>query len=246
MNFFRSALLAVALVALASCAKKQQPSAEYAQAQQLWTVMVQDNGLEAHADPRAEQVLELLGRVAPDSLDAQAAAELKKRIETERADAKKAAEERAAMIEAAATPPPMPAGFAQETVTEAAQPAEPETPAAPAAAEPVDETQPKEGMQAGVFKQKFGRCFEYKNAFGTPTGQSGDVFGLKDLSLCREQHPNFVTQSVLLMDGKVASIRSNEELKPVKYKLVGGKLVPFEGEEAAKPAPAMAADSTTE
>lgn len=222
MRFFRHSVLVLAALALVSCAKKKQPSPEFAQAQQIWTELVQVHALEAHADPRAEQVLALLASVDPNSLDAQAAAELAARIRSARAEAKASAERQAALIEAAAKLPPMPEGFA------AVEPAEPEPPPAEPepVAEPAEETQPSEGMEAAVFKQKFDRCFEYKNAFGTPTGQEGDVWGLKDLSICRELHPTFTTRSVLLMDGRVAAIRSNQELTPVKYKLVDGALVP--------------------
>ncbi|MFN7135584.1 MAG: hypothetical protein ACK4N5_26165, partial [Myxococcales bacterium] len=228
MNVFRSLALAGALLVLPSCAKKNQLSAEYAEAQQRWTALNQQDPAGAALSPGADEVLALLGRVDPASRDAQAAAELKKQIEAERAEAKAALEAREKMLAHAENPPP-PTGFAPAAPT--VQQDEPPPP--PAAAEPVaaapaaDETQPREGMAEADFRKKFDRCFEFKNPFGTPGGQSGDVWGLKDLSLCREQHRSFTAQSVLLMDGKIAAIRSNEELKPVSYKVVGGKLVPM-------------------
>ena len=234
-----SKLAAVLLVACLSfaCNRSGPPSAEYAEAREKWSALVRDRLDEAATDPQADEVLALLGRVDPKSIDAQYASELKAEIEKSRAEAKAQAEARAKSLEAAeAALRPVVANSPRD---EEPSPPEPATePAAQAAEAPdageADKGQPVEGMPASDFKTKFSRCFEYRNDSLVNGLAGGQVWGLKDLSICRDLHPTFVSNSVLLYEDKLSAIRPNEELAPKQYLLVDGKLVPFEEAEKLK------------
>ncbi len=231
------ALLVALSLSLAAC-KKAGPSPEYAQARDKWSALVKASAFSAAEEPGADEVLALLARVPADSSDAPFAAELKTEIDKgrkeaadRRADATKEQEAmekaRQAALAAMASSPVVPAASA-DSAPSAAPAADAQ--AAPDAGEK-DDGQPKRGMDASTFKSKFARCFEYKNDAMVGGTGGGQVWGLKDLSICRQLHSNFTANSVLLWDGKV-DIRSTAELAPKKYKLVDGKLVPEE--EATK------------
>lgn len=221
------ALLLMAALATA-CRKPAGPSPEYEEARARWTALLQDQGLEgAYQDPRSEEVALLLGRVDPKSADAPFAAQLRAEIEAGR----RQAQERAAAIErheeelreAAARAASAMSARPIETPVPAA--ADAGTEQASAADAGGADDQPRAGMDAERFKRDFARCFEYKNASFVQGRTGGEVWGLKDLMICRDLHKPFVSNSVLLMDGKVLAVRSSAELAPKLFHVVDGKLV---------------------
>jgi hypothetical protein len=228
--------LLVAASLLFACNRTAPPSPEYAEAREKWTGLLREKLDGAAADPRAEEVLALLSQVDPRSSDAQFAGELKREIETSRAQAIESARQQEQIVEQAQAALAAPAVF--DSDREAAAPAE------PAAAEPApdagvdagtENAEPTEGMDDAEFRTRFARCFEYKHDSLVGGVAGGKVWGMKDLGICRDLHPGLVGKSVLLFESKVASIRPSAELAPKSYVVVDGKLVP--AEEAKKLAP---------
>ncbi|MGI5862114.1 MAG: hypothetical protein ACOX6T_08645 [Myxococcales bacterium] len=231
-----ASLLLIACLSFA-CNRAGPPSAEYAEAREKWSALVRDQLDEAALAPEADEVLALLGQVDPKSIDAPYASELRAEIEKARAEAKAQAEARAKALEAAeAALRPVVADTPDFEEPSSPEPAD--EPPAQAAAAPdagqTDKGQPVEDMPASDFRTKFARCFEFKNDSLVNGLAGGQVWGLKDLSICRDLHPTFVSNSVLLYEDKVAAIRPNEELAPKKYVVMDGKLLPLEEAEKLK------------
>ncbi|MGQ0508952.1 MAG: hypothetical protein ACT4TC_26920, partial [Myxococcaceae bacterium] len=66
------------LFTVTACPKKKTPSAEYEQAHTLFSQLFAQKMSDAFTDPQMAQVEELLTKVPADSIDAPAAAELRK------------------------------------------------------------------------------------------------------------------------------------------------------------------------
>ena len=241
-----AALLAVSL--LFACNRPGPPSPEYEEAREKWSTLVRERLDDAAIDPGADEVLRLLGSVDAKSIDSQYARDLKAEIEAARAEATRRDERSAESVATAqaALRPVVSDSLADEEAEAPAAPVEPPASAkAPAAADAgQDSGQPEEGMDASEFRSKFARCFEYKNDSLVGGVGGGQVWALKDLSICRQLHPRFSSNSVLLFEGKIA-IRSSAELAPERYILVDGQLVPeqegkklLEQKKAAQAAPA--------
>ncbi len=221
-----SAWLLMAALASAACRKAPQGSPEYEEARARWTELLKDKGIEAaYRDPGSEEVLQLLGRVDPASADRPYAGQLRAEIEAGRREAldqlsaqeKREQERREAAARAASAmavrPAELTAGAANASSAQEASDAG-------AAGD-----QPRVGMEADHFKRDFARCFEYKHPAIVQGRSGGEIWGLKDLMICRDLHQSFVSSSVLLMDGKVLSIRPTAELAPKQFQVVDGKLV---------------------
>jgi hypothetical protein len=230
-------LLTAALFAPA-CQRSSGPSPEYEQARQRWTALLREKGLEgAFVDARAQEVVDLLGQVDRKSVDAPYSDQLRGEIEAGRREAGErtaAFERREVEIRGAAAKAA--AAMGTRLLEAAPQPAEP---AVPPAEPPPDagakDDQPRQGMEAERFKRDFARCFEFKNPSIVQGRAGGEVWGLKDLIVCRELHRPFDGNAVLLMDGKVVAIRSASELAPKRFKVVDGKLVEAGPETEPKP-----------
>lgn len=224
------ALLLTAALATA-CRKPTSSSPEYEEARAGWTALLRDKGFEgAFQDPRSEEVARILGRVDPKSADALYAAQLRAEIEAGR----RQAQERAAalqrqeqeMSEAASRAASAMSARAAETPATfgAATPDAGPEPASAADAGAADD-QPRVGMESERFKRDFARCFEYKNSSVVQGRTGGEVWGLKDLMICRDLHKPFVSNSILLMDGKLLAVRPSAELAPKLFQVIDGKLV---------------------
>lgn len=235
MNPQKTLLTICACLSFGLACKKPAPSPQYGQASERWSALYRDKLEDAYLDPDVDEILGLLGKVDDGSLDARFAKELTGKLQRGRDEARARAADREKLLAEAYAPPTF-HGSAEAPVLAVATTSQAETPAkeaAPAVA-PVDD-QPKAGMSEADFTSRFSRCFEYKNDYITPTGGKGSVYGLRDLSLCRDLHREFVTQAVMIEAGKVQGIMSRDALTPKKYKQVNGQLVPYdEAAEAAE------------
>jgi hypothetical protein len=225
-------LLALALPCACS---SPQPSPEYAEARELWSTLVRERLDQAAADPRVERVLELLSSVPANSRDAAFAAQLKKEIE----QARREHLEDLAKKEAAVAKAREAIQAAQQAAAASlAAPVEPPAAEEESRADAGLPLQPTEGMDAALLKGELGRCFERKNDALVAGMPGGEIWGLKDVPACRDRHPDFLQQGLLVFDGKV-SVRPAKELAPRRFRLENGKLVLDEGARApAAPPPA--------
>jgi hypothetical protein len=224
------------LLLTSACPKSSgPPSEDYQKARTIWLELLKDKRDNASSDPAAQDVLALLQKVDPTSIDGPAAANLKAQIEQGISEAKARQsdldkEQDQARQAAQAVGPGTTFGPSRYGTGETQAVADGGVAAAGG------EDSPKVGMTTAEFEGKFGRCFEMKNEAAIGGKLGGQVWGLKDLGLCRERFKDFLTHSVVLVDGKVDSIRSNEEVAPKKYKIVDGKVVAAE-EKDLKPEP---------
>ena len=201
------------LAALLACARPQ-PSPEYEKARAIWHQLVQERGLDAASDPRSDEVLALLGRVDPGSLDASEAATLRHAIEGDR---------RARIEELARR---------QELVAKAAKPtAAPVLPPTAEVAKPAAEPALKLGMKLEEFRASHGACFAARGPvqYPAPDGgplRTGDLWGLKDDAACREKYAPWVGQVVLFSKGTLAAEYPLSSVKQVEVrrKIEVGKL----------------------
>ena len=187
---------AALLVALVGCARPQR-SPDYERARATWTELVQARPGDAAEDPRAEEVLRLLAAVPRDSLDAEAAAELRGRIEAERTVAAQARARREALVAGAGTATSAPAAFgAAATPTEAAS-------AEPGRLAP--------GTTLADFRATHAGCFDRHGPaqVTVPDGgaaRAGEVWLMKEDGACRERFPALVGQAVLFAGDAVAGV----------------------------------------
>jgi hypothetical protein len=216
-------LLLIASLAAPACRKPAGSAPEYEEARSRWTEILREKGIEAaYLDPRSEEVALLLARVDPKSADAPFAAQLRAEIEAGR---RQALERAAALLKREEEAREAGARAAASVGTRPLEAAAPLDPADGGGARAAADDQPRVGMEADRFKRDFTRCFEYKNASIVQGRTGGEVWGLKDLMICRDLHKPFVSDSVLLMDGKVLAIRPSSELAPKRFLVVDGKLV---------------------
>ncbi len=249
MRPFFLALLVLTAVLVVACNRSKGPSPKYEQARERWTVILKEKGFEgAFVDGRAQEVLDLLQQVDRRSMDAPYAEKLRGEIEAGRREAAErtlAFERREAELREAAAKASAAMGTRLlQVVPQSAAPLSPSDQTTPDGGAKDD--QPGVGMEAERFKRDFARCFEYKNPSIVQGRAGGEVWGLKDLTICRELHPSFGDKAVLLMDGKLITIRSASELAPKRFKLVEGKLFeagPETSPEARAPEPSAQPDA---
>ncbi len=173
-------------------AKHKEPSAEYEQAHKLFAQLYGQKGNDAFTAPEISEVERLLTLVKPDSLDAAAASELARRI----AEGKARAAQIAAEIDKASAPATggTPT-FAPRQVEQAAP--------QPAAAVDAGGDQPTVGLPLAEFNKRFATCFTQGESFLVEGLGITESFRLKDIELCRRQHPYFLIRVVLFSQGKV-------------------------------------------
>jgi hypothetical protein len=202
-----SALALAAVLALAAACSKPQPSPDYEEARRRYAELLKASPLDAHEKPEMAGVLELLERVPRESLDAEAAAELRKRILDERRALADQAARRAKLLEAAGAPVAgLPAGWTGSS----AEPA----PAAPAEAAASTEARPASELATGTtlddFKKARGGCFEQKAPARLVRGKEkpveGVAWGLRDDPACRKQNPAEVGRLVVFSEGKLVEV----------------------------------------
>jgi hypothetical protein len=232
MNPAKILLTLSACLSFGLACKKPAPSPQYGQASERWSALYREKFEDAYLDPEVDEILGLLGRVDDKSLDARFAKELTGRLQRGRDEARARAADREKLLSEARAPTTFHGSAGVPALAAATTgPAQPPEKAAVAEVSPVAD-QPRAGMSEADFTSKFSRCFEYKNDYITPTGGKGAVYGLRDLSLCRDLHREFLTSAVMVEAGKVQGVMSKDALTPKKYKQVNGQLVPYD--EAAE------------
>jgi hypothetical protein len=184
----RALLLAVAL---AACSEPRAPSAEYAEARRRHAGLVASRPADAAALPEMDDVVALLARVPASSADAEAAAELRGRIDAERRALAAEQDRRRQLVERAAAPVRVEAPAA-----------------APVAADGPFRLVP--GMKLAEFRARAGDCFVRKGDVELVEGEkkrAAEVWGLATGSGCAERHPAQVGQLIVFADDAYVTVR---------------------------------------
>jgi hypothetical protein len=207
-------LLAVVTVGLlsASACKKKSASPEYVEARYLYEKLYDEKLSDAFVDPRMKRVEQLLERVSPDSKDASAAAALLTKLREGRARVEKENADRARMIRESLRPLPPP----PRTSTP--------PPARPSVSDAGVPTQPMVGMSARELSARFSRCFQRGPTLPLQEGPV-ETYELKNLAVCRDLHPGFDADLLIIRDGKISQSTRKDGIRRV---LADGGFAPFQ------------------
>jgi hypothetical protein len=180
------------LLVLTGCARKEA-SPEYTRASERFNKLYAKSLDDAYLDPGMHEVEALLEKVPPDSLDAQAAAQLLARIRENRTRFEQGAKDREKALAAARTaptfsgpsvaPPPPPPLSARTT-----------PPLTPDAGPPVA---PTAGMAMRDFNRLFGDCFEPAGPVEVNGRGPRDSYSMVDSDRCRRSMPALANSLVL-------------------------------------------------
>lgn len=196
-------ILLAAALALAGC-RKPQPSPEFAQANELHSRLYAAQLDDAYLDPEMSQVEELLGEVPSSSSDFAAARELAAHIESERARVEAERQARQEAIAEALRPTPF-------AFSDSPAPSPPQ--AAPAAEEPdAGAAQPLPGMTRAEFVGRFSGCFRTRDPIEVEGRGRLETWELKDIANCRDRHPGFSAQYVLVEGGQVHALVARRDV----------------------------------
>lgn len=187
-------VLGACVVLSLGCQRSSGPSPEYQVAFERYLELRRGQQERAFLDPEMERILAQLSEVDPKSTDAEAARSLAEDIRQGQARAQAHQEELRRLGQVGREPIVMPSSPAEEE-------AEEEAPAGenPVAAVP----EPTYGMTVAQLRQQFSRCFEPSEPIHVPGKGLRDIWVLKNLGVCRQLHPRYLEQVVLLEDGKV-------------------------------------------
>ncbi len=195
------------LLGLSACSKRErEPSGDYARAREIHTDLLARFLDDAYGRAEIDEVLRLLERVPADSADAEAAADLRRRV-LQGKDAwaiRKAAQEQSATARRALEPPAL----------DRPQPtAAPPPPTAPTS--PLDP-----GTKLADFKKALGDCFESKMPadIRRPDGGTakGEAWGVKSDPACREQYKAQADSYVFFLEDALLEIRPILEIEMVQ------------------------------
>jgi hypothetical protein len=184
-------LAVVLLLVLTGCARKE-PSPEYTRASERFNKLYAKELDDAYVDPAIREVEALLEKVPPDSLDAQAAAQLLTRIRTNRARIEQASTDREKAMAAARSAPT----FSGPSVS-AAPPPPPARPAPPSAPDAGPPSAPTAGMAMRDFHRLFGDCFEPAGPVEVNGRGPRDSYTMADSDRCRRAMPGLANSVVL-------------------------------------------------
>ncbi len=228
----RLRLLAVGLLvaSLAACPKRREPSADFSRASEAFSRLYARELDDAFLDPALRDIEALLGHVPEDSLDAQAAADLRARIVQGRTRMQKVITDRQAASAAALAPPAFNAANTRSAPAAAPAPA----PRPQADAGTGVPTQPTAGMSVRDFNRLFGDCFQAAGPVTVIGRGQRDTWTLSDASGCQTRFPTFVA-SVVIGDGDaLLGVVPKSSLVP-----------PADAGAGTGPAPGAAADAGT-
>ncbi|HLT28883.1 MAG TPA: hypothetical protein VK013_02490 [Myxococcaceae bacterium] len=186
-------VLGACVVLSLGCQRSSGPSPEYQAAFERYLALRSAQQEKAFLDPEMERILAQLSEVDPRSTDAEAARTLADDIRQGQARAQAHQEELRRLGQAGRTP-----------IVVQGAPAEEEEEEAPAGENPVAAVpEPTYGMTVAQLREQFSRCFEPGEAIHVPGKGLRDIWVLKNLGVCRELHPRYTQQVVLLEEGKV-------------------------------------------
>ncbi len=208
-----TALLVMA--APVACRKPAQPSEAYTQAHTLFGKLYGARGDEAFLDPQMDQVEALLSQVPPDSLDAQAANDLRARIQTGKQQAQAREKARNDALADARTPEAMPSGFG--SAPEPA-PSAPTEEAPEAQAEPPDAGTgggPGIGTPVTQLASGFSGCFQKGEQIDVKGRGLRDRWELQDRAACRQQYGALQGQVLIIEEGKVLALVSKSAIQVI-------------------------------
>ncbi|WP_284666853.1 hypothetical protein [Myxococcus sp. SDU36] len=194
------------------------PSAEYEEAARRFRELYAQKLDDAYLDPRVGEIEAQLQRVPADSLDAEGARELLKRIKDGRQRMAAAASER---DEAVASARELPPGSYTAPSTE--EPARPAAPAeVPDAGPPDASAGPQAGTAASELVAGFRGCFQR----GTPIDVQGrgmrETWQLADRTACRLEYPQHQDAFLLIEAGKVLTLLPKSAVQTVPVTPDGG------------------------
>jgi hypothetical protein len=199
MTRLRLAAGGAALLLALGCTKSVgPPSPQFQQARDRYIALLQKDGpLDIFTDEQLPAVRAQLDNVPADSVDADAAAAMRKTIDTGIAEARKADQAGKAALAA-------PSGVATAPILpQAAAPTAP-VPTAPAPdALPPLAGGPSAGMATAEFLQKFGTCFTRNSAFTDDQGAQGEAYGMVGDAACGKKYGAYANQLVLVSGAKV-------------------------------------------
>jgi len=189
----RSAAICLLSLAFAAC-RNNDPDPNYQQAaaiyQQLYATQLDD----AYGDPRMDEVVALLGKVNPRSIDAERAQAMLRNIQRGREELAKERAEREKMAAAAAQS----LATVQTNID----------PSRILAAQEVDAGQPLDpfgpGASVAELNKQNGGCLVDNEPFTeTGTGVAGTVYRVAPSETCRSKLPGLNGQIVLVVNGKI-------------------------------------------
>lgn len=189
-------VLAACVLLAFGCQRSSGPSDAYQQAFERYLALRTAQQDRAFLDPEMDRILEQLSQVDPQSTDAEAAQKLAEDIRAGQARARAHREELARLGQAGRTPIALPPGGGDAEEADDAE--------APAGENPVETVpQPAYGMTVAQLREHFSRCFQPGEPIHVPGKGLRDIWELKNLGICRELHPRYVRDVVLLEEGKV-------------------------------------------
>jgi hypothetical protein len=188
---------------LSGCHKRKTASPLFAEASSDFNALYGQELDDAYVDPRMDEIEAKLKDVPKDSLDADAAQELVKRIDDGRAKVlAEQKEARANRAQAAAEP-----SFPPD-----------ETPP-PAASEAADAgpTQPVAGMPRADFLKYFGSCFATQGPVRVADAGQAEMFALGSSADCQKQFGWYADRLVILDQDKIVGfgLKSSLQSAPV-------------------------------
>ena len=191
----RAALILCAVLAAAGCRRATNlPDANYQQASGLYQQLYVSQLDDAYGDPKMDEVVSLLQKVDPASLDAEAAAAKIGAIQHGREELGKsraAREKKFATAQAAAVAPPVeidPRKILAQNAPDAGPVQDPYGP----------------GASLSEINSGTGGCLSgYEPFHENGTGVSGTVYRLVPGAGCAGKLPGYVGQAVLVVDGRI-------------------------------------------
>jgi hypothetical protein len=189
----RSAALCLLLLASAAC-RNNDPDPSYQQAlaiyQQLYATQLDD----AYGDPRMDEVVALLKKVNPRSIDAERAQAMLRNIQRGREELAKERADREKMAAAAAR--------SLATAQMNLDPSKFLAAREPDAGQPLDPFGP--GASVADLNKQNGGCLVDNEPFKEQgTGVAGTVYRVAASDVCRGKLPGLSGQIVLVVDGKI-------------------------------------------
>jgi hypothetical protein len=222
------ALVFGALALSSAACRRPKSSPEYVEASGAYSTLVAKLGDDAYADPEMARIEGLLDKVEADSLDAQAASQLKGTIAAERKRVQEEAAEHQAALDSVAkgTPP--------DDSPRAASP----PPEAAAAADAGQTDALTTGMSVDEARKVTDNCIEFSQTIRVRavdrTESDAQAWALRDLNSCKDRFPRYVGQVLVFQDGKYLS---NFDRGAVRQELVDAGVRTTPAPQAPAPPP---------
>jgi hypothetical protein len=193
-----------------ACRKPAQPSEAYAQAHSRFSKLYAARGDAAFLEPEMAEVESLLGQVPADSMDAQAAKDLRARIQAGRQQAEAQARAQEEARAKAREQGPVPADF--NSAPSEPMPSTPEEPV-DAGTDAGTGGMPGIGTPAAQLASGFSGCFLKGEQLEVSGRGLRDRWELADRAACRQQYGSLQDQLLIVEDGKVLALVPKSALK---------------------------------